>query len=297
MKQYLRVEDNFSRHAQSLRRAFDARFADPKKSSSDRFVWDFWNVPDQYTLLRTPAHHFFPSQAYASFLSDLGRWASSTLGCTAITPPWLSYYVEGCEQKLHSDVPHGPWAFVFSLSPSKPKFRGGETLLLKPSVLSYWSGFTDAPDRELNSFVHRIFPKFNRLVVFDPRIPHGVTRVEGTMDPREARLVLHGWFTEPRPCMEGALSARQVAPALDAAALQIQDALEGRWHGVMSLRLTVAAGGKVSSVKLLADTVMPVQADPAMAAPFRAYALKTLRALRFPKAKGTTKITLPLLFR
>ena len=63
-------------------------------------------------------------------LRDLGAWSSRNLGCTAITPPWLSYYVEGCEQKLHSDVPHGPWAFVFSLSPRRPKFRGGETLLL-----------------------------------------------------------------------------------------------------------------------------------------------------------------------
>jgi len=297
MKQYLWVEDNFSRVAKPLRSAFDERFADPKAARSDRFVWDFWNVPDQYTLLRTPAEHFFPRQAYVSFLHELGLWASATLGCTAITPPWLSYYVEGCEQKLHSDVPHGPWAFVFSLSPPRPKFKGGETLLLKPSVLSYWSGFTEARDRELGSFVERIAPRFNRLVVFDPRIPHGVTRVAGTMDPREARLVMHGWFTEPKPCLEGPLSARQVAPILDAAVSQIQEALEGSWHGVLSLRLSVAAGGNILAVKLLADTLMPVQADPRSAPAFRRVLLSTLKGLRFPKAKGGTRITLPLLFR
>lgn len=297
MKQYLWVEDNFSRFAKPLRAAFDGRFADPKQARSDRFVWDFWNVPDQYTLLRTPADHFFPRAAYAKFLGELGQWASATLGCTAITPPWLSYYVEGCEQKLHSDVPHGPWAFVYSLSPPRRKFRGGETLLLKPGVLDYWSGFSEAQDRELNSFVERIEPRFNRLVVFDPRIPHGVTRVEGTMDPREARLVMHGWFTDPKPCLEGALTARQVAPLLNHSVSQIQERLEGRWHGVMSLRISVGAAGKVSGVKVLADTLRPMDADASLAGPFRAYVVKNLRALRFPKARGATKITLPLLFR
>jgi hypothetical protein len=297
MKQYLWVKDNFSRSAKPLRAAFDARFRDPKKAASDRFVWDFWHVPDQYTLLRTPADHFFPSRVYSSFLADLGEWASTTLGCSAITPPWLSYYIEGCEQKLHSDVPHGPWAFVYSLSRPRPRFKGGETLLLKPGVLDYWRGFTDARDRELNSFVSRISPRFNRLVVFDPRIPHGVTRVEGTMDPREARLVLHGWFTDPKPCLEGALSARQAAPVLDQVVSQIQEALEGRWHGVVSLRIQVRASGGVAGVELLADTLMPVDADPALARPFRALTRQALRAARFPRAKGATRITLPLLFR
>ena len=56
-------------------------------------------------------------------------------------------------------------------------------------------------------------PLFNRLTVFDARIPHGVRRVEGTRDPRHGRLVLHGWFTAPSPHFEerraadGALAA------------------------------------------------------------------------------------------
>ena len=33
-------------------------------------------------------------------------------------------------------------------------------------------------------------PKWNRLTIFDARLPHGVRRVEGTRDPREARCVL-----------------------------------------------------------------------------------------------------------
>jgi len=41
--------------------------------------------------------------------------------------------------------------------------------------------------------------------VFDPRIPHGVRTVTGTHDPREGRLVIHGWFVQPRPFIRGPL--------------------------------------------------------------------------------------------
>jgi hypothetical protein len=46
-------------------------------------------------------------------------------------------------------------------------------------------------------------PLYNRLTVFDPRLPHGVRPVAGTREPRLARVVLHGWFTEPTPFFTG----------------------------------------------------------------------------------------------
>jgi len=51
--------------------------------------------------------------------------------------------------------------------------------------------------------VAEVQPLFDRLTVFDARLPHGVSRVEGERDPRGGRLVLHGWFTEPAPFSEG----------------------------------------------------------------------------------------------
>lgn len=33
-------------------------------------------------------------------------------------------------------------------------------------------------------------PRFNRLTVFDPRFPHGVRLVEGTMNPPQVRYVV-----------------------------------------------------------------------------------------------------------
>jgi len=299
MKKHLLVANQFFTGASKLRQEFDRRFAEPRETRSDRFVWDFWHVPDQYTLVRTPADHFFPAPIYRAFLRRLTDWGRETLGCAAITPPWLSYYIEGCQQQLHSDVPHGPWAFVYSLTPPKPQFSGGETLLLRPETLGYWSSFRESADRELASFVERIKPDFNRLVVFDPRIPHGVTRVSGTMDPRCARLVLHGWFTEPKPYLKGPLSAAKVAPELDAAVERFVSALthEGQWHGTVSLRISVGASGRASAPKVLTDSLIPVAADPARAAFVRRLLLKAFTGLKFPAAAGPTEITLPLLFR
>lgn len=294
------VVDRFSPSAALLREAFESRFRDPKAAQSDRFVWDFWHVPDQYTLVRTPADHFFPAKPYQAFLRDLGHWARENLGCTAITPPWLSYYIEGCEQKFHADVPHGPWAFVFSLSPKKRLFQGGETMLLRPEILSYWNNFAQASSRELEGVIERIEPSFNRLVVFDPRVPHGVSRVSGTMDPREARLVLHGWFTDPRPCLDGALSARQAAGPLDEAVEAITREMSelGLFHGVLSLRLEVRASGEVAACRVLADTLVSLSGLPeSEVAKIRRFVQRRLALARFPRRTASTKITLPLLFR
>lgn len=298
MRRDLFVTDNFFSGARALRTTFEQRFADPRATRSDRFVWDYWHVPDQYTLVRTPADHFFPDREFASFLTRLGAWAQETLGCSAITPPWLSYYVEGCRQELHSDVPHGPWAFVFSLT-TRRRFTGGETLLLRPETLDYWRSFQDAEDREQSSFVRKIAPKFNRLVVFDPRVPHGVTEVRGVKDPREARLVVHGWFTDPKPYLKGALSARQTAPVLDAAVASFQEKMAplGLWHGTVSLRLRVSRSGRAGEALVLADTLVPTDADPRDGMRLRRLLRESFRGLSFPAAKKATEITLPLLFR
>lgn len=41
-------EDTASR----LRGVFDDRFSDPRQGKPERFVWDWWHVADQYTLVR-----------------------------------------------------------------------------------------------------------------------------------------------------------------------------------------------------------------------------------------------------
>lgn len=299
MQKFYFQQDKFFSEAQSLRNAFEKKFKNPKHTDANRFVWDYWHVPQQYTFVRTPAYHFFPKAVYARFEKALLQWGKQTLGCTAISPPWLSYYIDGCGQEFHSDVPHGPWAYVYSLTPWKDrKFTGGETMLMRPSVLNYWQNFQDSKDRELDSFVEFLPSPFNRLTVFDPRFPHGVSKVQGTQDPREARLVIHGWFVEPKPVLEGPLSAKQVAPILDEAVERFQQKIAdyGRMNGTMSTRIKVNASGKVQASLVLANTLLSTEGNGSLVG-LESIWKKTVSLLRFPKARGSTAITLPLLFR
>ncbi|HEU4616219.1 MAG TPA: hypothetical protein VFS15_29175, partial [Kofleriaceae bacterium] len=101
------IVDRFAPEARALRATFDERFAEPRSTRADRFVWDWWHVPGQYTALRTPAWTYFPRRIYESFHRRLVAWGRETLGCHDISPPWLSLYIDGCRQELHGDLPHG----------------------------------------------------------------------------------------------------------------------------------------------------------------------------------------------
>lgn len=57
-------------------------------------------------------------------------------------------------QELHADNPHGPWAFVLSLTDwERRRFSGGETAILQPHVLDYWRGFEARRGMELEDLV------------------------------------------------------------------------------------------------------------------------------------------------
>ncbi|MBL9016216.1 MAG: 2OG-Fe(II) oxygenase [Myxococcales bacterium] len=294
------IVDRFAPEAGKLRNVFDARFANPRGTGADRFVWDYWHVPGQYTALRTPAWTYFPKQLYESFHRRLVAWGRATLGCHDISPPWLSLYVEGCRQELHGDLPHGPWAFVFSLTHWRGRvFRGGETLLVRDEVLELWSDFTSVPGRgmEEGEIIRAIEPKFSRLTVFDPRIPHGVRQVTGTHDPREGRLVVHGWFVQPRPFVTGSLPVR----ALEAHIAELTDRLGG-WLGALpisglySVAFDVDRRGGTSSVRTLSDTTrVPRASERARRQLIRAIR-EDIAGWRFGPQRGGSRVTLPLVF-
>ncbi len=300
---HFQVYKNFYDQSKKLRAEFENNFKNPRETDSKRFVWDYWFFEDQYHLIRTPAFHYFSKNLYADFHSSLVQWGRENLGCHDISPPWLSYYVDGCYQNLHSDVPHGPWAFVYSLTPSTGvhanKFKGGETLLLKPKTLNYWASFQDQNDHEYNTFVDRIPSLFNQLTVFDPRLPHGVTEVKGTRNPLEARLVMHGWFVEPRPYVVGGLSTAQVQKALTPQFAQLEQILSnlGPLHGTMSLRMNVASNGKISACKFVSNTVLSLENNASDEKIFHKEMLSLFKYIQFPKSKTSSMITIPLLFK
>ena len=291
--------DGFAPEAAKLRAHFEARFEDPRKATGDRFVWDLWNVKGQYTALRTPAWQYFPQKLYDAFHQRLVWWGRRTLGCHDVSPPWLSCYVNGCEQRLHGDLPHGPMAFVFSLTPwQRRSFTGGETLLLNDEVLDFWSGFQSTRAVEEPELVEEVPAKFNRLVAFDPRIPHGVRRVEGSMDPLEGRLVIHGWFVQPRPFIEGPLPESSLEAAIQSVTAAIAPDLEAGLPiaGLLSFGFTVDNAGHTKNLRVLADTTRAPQTAQAAARTLVSKARKALQSHRFSKPKGVSRVTLPLVF-
>lgn len=293
------VVDRFAPEAEGLRAHFDARFEDPRAATPDRFVWDLWNVPGQYTALRTPAYTFFPPRQYDAFHQRLVWWGRRVLGCHDISPPWLSCYVNGCEQRLHGDLPHGHHAFVFSLTQWRQRtFRGGQTMLLRDEVLDFWADFVSARSLEEGEVIEEIEPRFNRLTVFDPRLPHGVRRVEGSMDPREGRLVIHGWFMQPRPFIEGPLTEKQLSRGIDQVTHAIMPLLEQGLPvaGLLSLGFGVEAAGQVSGVRVLADTTRVPRGAEGDHRQLLRVITRAVRALEFAKQRGKSRVTLPMVF-
>lgn len=306
MRQSLMVFDQFYRQASDLRSHFEERFADPRESRSDRFIWDYWHIPGQYTHLRTPAYEFFPRNIYEPFHRYLVEWGRKNLGCHDISPPWLSCYVDGHYQGMHSDYPHGPFAFVFSISPKKFFFKGGETLLIKDEILSFWQNLNELRAFEQESVYERIPSPFNRLTVFDPRVPHGVSRLTGADDLRSGRLVIHGWFVNPRPCIDGPLPAKKFQSWSQGFG-EILDPLfrqgEVMAHGLVSLSFEVLASGKTRNPRILANTVRLLRgagedprAEMSQIQALEKQVLQFVKQSDFGKQKGNSEVTLPLIF-
>ncbi len=77
-------------------------------------------------------------------------------------------------------------------------------MLLQPHILELWRGFDGSKGLEMGNIMRYIPPTpLGKCIVFDPRVPHGVNQVAGTMDPRRGRVAVHGWFNQPEVCWFG----------------------------------------------------------------------------------------------
>ena len=259
-------------------------------------MWDYWNVPGQYTLLRAPLTSIFSMEAINGFLDDLSQWSQENLGLTTISEPWVSCYVEGCEQRFHTDAAHGPWAFVYSLTPASfaKDAQGGFTRIAREFV----SRDLSSPREENEMFVD-IESRFDRLVVFDPRRPHAVEKVRGVQDVREGRLVIHGWFTAPQPFYDTKLPRKTATAALQILKKECASALKASgfsWQGLGVLR--VGRSGQVTWLSsLLVDRTTLDYADARSKRAFLARLQKSLDMnkewSKLCRAFGKSRLTLP----
>jgi len=297
------ITDRFFSQAKSMRQEFENRFADPRNAKAERFVWDYWHIENQYTALRTPAYLFFKRRLYEAFHNQLVWWGRRNLGCHDVSPPWMSCYIEGCKQELHGDLPHGPWAFVYSLTPWKERvFQGGETMLLREPILNLWKDWPIAKHKrggmERADIVEDIPSLFNRLLVFDPRIPHGVREVRGVHDVCRGRLVIHGWFVQPRPFIEGPLKPEEMAVAIEDLFGLVQTLIsEGLdVQGILSARFRIANSGLVDQFEVLSHTLRGPAYDARARRELERQVRRFFEKYRFTKMRQSTSVTLPLVF-
>jgi len=289
------VPDFFSA-ATSLREVFDSRFQRFRADDPDSFVWDYWHVPGQYTYHRTYGDRYFPKPLVRAFLDRLQSWGMETLGCASVTPPWLSYYVDGCVQELHADVPHGPWAYVFSLTRWDDRgFSGGETLLMRPHHMDFWRGFDPSEALETYSLFDEIPACFNQLTVFDARVPHGVRAVSGTRDPLHGRVVLHGWFDYPRLLASEDLQEDKALTRLKLVATTLQRRLEqfDAVTGLLTARVDFGDGGQARSARVLTNTLVSTVGEPEAPGEVITAVLRALSELRLPGGSDGTWAVLP----
>ena len=293
---FLILDDFLPRaEAVAMRQQINSHFAEPHKHRADRHqIWNYWHVPGLYTYLRTTPEKVIERPLVARFVQALTVWSQYMLGLGHVTWPYLSLYVDGCEQKIHNDSTNGRFGFVYSLTLNERKTSGGETIVFKEGDL-----FRDNMGRASagSDLLDLLEPRFNRLVLFDDRMPHGVQRVEGSMDPIEGRFVLHGHISESGPTAEGPLDAvavtRIVYDALSPLLSELQR-LPVAHHGPLVLRLTIEPSGAVSRVDRLLDRL--ARGDGNSAGVVVGQVVEIVRELSFPAAAGPTEATVPLLF-
>jgi hypothetical protein len=283
--------------AQAMRADIEEHFANPSSHRSDTHqVWNYWFVSGLYSYLRTQPEKIIQPGRVESFIGALHDWSVEMLGLRKITRPYLSLYVSGCGQGLHNDSKNGRFAFVYSLTRMDRRTVGGETVIFREG---------DHFRRNLGSakagsgFYELIEPRFNRLVVFDDRLVHGVERVLGSMDPADARCVLHGHIEESGPIVSGSLLIEElregIREAVDHFVAEWMAAIR-LYHGPLVLRFTALPDGKVAKVCVVLDRVACEQEGDPDWETIKLGLIKRLSKANFPNAKGETQVTLPLTF-
>ena len=283
--------------ADSMRAALEAHFANPESHSpSTHQIWNYWYVPNQYMYLRTQPEKIFPKTLVEKFVAALRMWSVDQLGMSKVSWPYLSLYLNGCRQDLHNDATNGRFAFVYSMTPSSRRTTGGETILLGEGDLV--RKYLKQPAAG-SAIRHLIEPHFNRLLVFDDRIVHGVERVDGSMDPREARCVLHGHIEEAGPQVRGALSVTTVRDAIQSVFETFLDeatAATQIYQGPLVIRWSITAAGRADQIRIILDRVLSRSAAEIEWRVVRDRLLEILQEARFPASEGETEVTLPVSF-
>jgi hypothetical protein len=293
------VMDDFlsAEAAMNMRSDIEAHFSNPSSHlRGTHQIWNYWYVPGQYMYLRTAPENVIRSSRVLEFNKALQVWSSSVLGLAKVTPPYLSLYVNGCGQGLHNDSKNGRFAFVYSLSANGRKSVGGRTILMREGDLFRQNLRKASAGIGLHELLE---PKFNRLIVFDDRLVHGVESVSGSMDPMEGRWVLHGHIEEAGPVVNGSLTLEEIRDPIRSATDRFvveAGAATQLYHGPLVVTISVMPGGEVANVRVLLDRVVSEHEGDVDWEPIKSSFIQAIGKATFPAAIGETTVTLPVTF-
>jgi 2OG-Fe(II) oxygenase superfamily len=295
---YLVIDDFMpSAVAEQMRAAIVSHFSTPYDHlPKSHMVWNYWYVPGLYTYLRSLPDRVIGAQLNETFEKSLLKWSSETLGLAETKSSYLSLYVDGCRQSQHNDSKNGRFGFVYSLTKNVRKTSGGETLLWREE--NYFATRMHRASAG-DAFYEAIEPRFNRLLVFDDRVPHAVQIVEGNMDPLEGRVVIHGHIREGGPIVCGPVPQGAVRKIADRLANEYACALGDAvmmYHGPACVRFTVRPDGSVAGAHVILDRVRRLPGAAPRVQKMLEELVAKISRLRFPACDAESMVTLPFGF-
>ncbi len=182
---------NFYPRVDELRAAYDVFFSNPGSHGAQHQCIDFWWVPESYCYMRTDPVRIIGIELHQHLWDYMNAWARSE-GLSHSTGGFLSFYVNGCFQCTHSDQTNGSIGWVLSLTHwDTRRFTGGETCVAREGA---FEELEPRRGRAGSDYWEIIPPRYGQLTLFDDRVAHMVPVVMGTMDPLQARVVIHGHF-------------------------------------------------------------------------------------------------------
>jgi Rps23 Pro-64 3,4-dihydroxylase Tpa1-like proline 4-hydroxylase len=276
----------------SMRADIDAHFANPYSHRHETHdVWNYWHVPGQYNYLRTTPEKIIQRDKVAEFVAALRSLAAVKFGFAEVTWPFFGLYVPGCSQNLHNDATNGQLGYVYSLTRNERQTIGGETMVVHERDLFRSSLRTAAAGRAMFDLVE---PRFNRLTLFDDRIPHAVQRVDGSMDPLEGRFVLHGHVREGGVVAQGPLPPNAIQELVVEVLKGLRERAGGEVNGPFVLTVEIGSSGDVEAARPIFDRLASTTSTDLDE--IRADAIARVKALKFPAAASSTKANIPLMF-
>lgn len=287
------VVSEFFDQAETMREQLDVRFKNPYVHTIN---WEYYCDPKMYTYLRATPNMVFEQAVFDSLMKRLRAWCIENLGLVPMGEPYLHLMVNGCKLGLHSDFHNGVWGYVYSLTRwENRRFAGGETLLLRDGASSYKKHHVHG------DALYELIPAlFNQLFVFDDRIVHATSTIEGSMDPADGRIALVGHIRATSPITEGTITESQASKVIMQALPHLRDRIKTYTNvqGTASYRLTVAATGAVESVAILTDNVVTAvtgygNSDAVSAV--KSQINQAMSSLQFPPTGGISTVVVAVL--